>query len=75
MREKIVTEFLHDVVRKQNLDIHMRNNNNDWDGYFHPTQDPWGDVDITQLGRDWLAVNARNRIEERQATDMTGGTY
>ena len=63
--EKIVTEFLHDVVRKQNLDNHMRTNtNNDWDSYFHPTQDPWSDIDITQLGRDWLAVNARNQPEQ-----------
>jgi len=53
----------------------MRNNSNDWDGYFHPTQDPWGDIGLTELGRDWAATVARNRIEERQATDMTGGPY
>ena len=59
-----MTEFLHDVVRKQNLDTYMRNNDNDWDSYFHHTQDPWADIDITQLGRDWLAVNARNQPEQ-----------
>ena len=62
-----MTEFLHDVVRKQNLDIHMRNNDNDWDGYFHPEQDPWSDIGLTQLTVDWMAA----RVEERRAVDMT----
>ena len=65
MKEKIVTEFLHDIVRKHNLDTYMRNNNNDWDNFISPTQDPWGDIDITQLGRDWLAA-AR---EQHRVTD------
>ena len=60
-----MTEFLHDVVRKQNLDIHITTHPmNDWESYI----DPWSDVDITQLGRDWLAT----RAEERQAVDMSG---
>jgi hypothetical protein len=71
MREKIVTEFLHDVVRKQNLDTYMRNNNNDWDNFVSPTQDPWSDVGLTDLAMDWM----RAVREQRQATDMTGGPF
>ena len=63
-----MTEFLHDVVRKQNLDTYMRNNNNDWDTFVAPPADLWGDVELTQLAEDWLAT----RAEERQAVDMTG---
>ena len=60
--EKIVTEFLHDVVRKQNLDNHMRTNpNNDWVNYV----DPWGNVELTQLAEDWLAT----RFEESVTID------
>jgi len=59
-----VTEFLHDVVRKQNLDNHMRTHPmNDWESYI----DPWSNVELTQLAEDWLAT----RIEERQAVDMS----
>jgi hypothetical protein len=82
MKEKIVTEFLHDVVRKQNLDIHMRNNDNDWDGYFHPEQDPWSDINLTQLGEDWLAANghqaAQELIDRYRVTDsgeLGGGPF
>ena len=49
-----MTEFLHDVVRKQNLDTYMRNNNNDWDTFIAPPADPWGDIELTQLAEDWL---------------------
>ena len=60
-----MTEFLHDVVRKQNLDNHMRTNtNNEWDAYFHPTQDPWSDIGLTELARDWAATVARNQPEQ-----------
>ena len=57
-----MTEFLHDVVRKQNLDNHMRTNpNNDWVNYV----DPWGNVELTQLAEDWLAT----RFEESVTID------
>lgn len=70
MREKIVTEFLHDVVRKQNLDNHMRTNpNNDWVNFV----DPWGNIELTQLARDWAAVNARNQPE--QDIHYSGGQF
>ena len=78
MKEKIVTEFLHDVVRKQNLDIHMRNNDNDWDGYFHPEQDPWSDISLTQLTMDWMADNGFQTREPYQVTDsgeLGGGPF
>ena len=55
MKGKIVTEFLHDVVRKHNLDTYMRTNantNSDWINYV----DPWGNIEITQLAEDWLAT-------------------
>jgi hypothetical protein len=73
-----VTEFLHDVVRKQNLDIHMRNNDNDWDGYFHPEQDPGSDIGLTQLTMDWMAANAHQTSEPYQVTDsgeLGGGPF
>ena len=66
MTEKIVTEFLHDVVRKQNLDNHMRTNpNSDWDTFIAPPADPWGDIELTQLAEDWLAT----RFEESVTID------
>jgi hypothetical protein len=73
-----MTEFLHDVVRKNNLDRHMESNpNNDWDAYFHPDQDPWSDVDITQLGRDWLAQAERRERDDdtRQNIHYSGGPF
>lgn len=62
MGENQLTEFLHDVVRKQNLDTYMRNNDNDWDSYFHPTQDPWAEIGLTQLAEDWLATRFEGSV-------------
>jgi hypothetical protein len=78
MTEKIVTEFLHDVVRKQNLDIHMRNNDNDWDAYFHPEQDPWSNIGLTQLTVDWMSAQVERRERDddtRQNIHYSAGPY
>ena len=73
-----MTEFLHDVVRKQNLDTYMRNNNNDWDDFLSSTQEPWSDIGLTQIAVDWLAAAA----EQLRTPDTTehnvhysGGPY
>lgn len=65
-----MTEFLHDVVRKQNLDNFMRTNtDNDWVNFV----DPWGNIELTQLGRDWAATVARNQPEEN--IHYSGGPF
>jgi hypothetical protein len=77
MTEKIVTEFLHDVVRKQNLDTYMRSNANtdsDWDNYV----DPWGNVGLTELAIDWMnaAREQRERNEDTQQNiHYSGGPF
>jgi hypothetical protein len=70
-----MTEFLHDVVRKNNLDRHMESNpNNDWITFVPP----WDDIDITQLGNDWLSMQAERRERDddtRQNIHYSGGPF
>ena len=73
-----MTEFLHDVVRKQNLDNFMRANadtNSDWENYV----DPWGNVGLTEIAMDWMRAAREQVTRERyQVTDsgeLGGGPF
>jgi hypothetical protein len=70
-----MTEFLHDVVRKNNLDRHMESNpNDDWINFVPP----WADIDITQLGNDWLSTQDERRERDddtRQNIHYSGGPF
>jgi hypothetical protein len=69
-----MTEFLHDVVRKQNLDNFMRANadtNSDWENYV----DPWGNIGLTQLTVDWMATQVREPYQVTDSGELGGGPF
>jgi hypothetical protein len=69
-----MTEFLHDVVRKQNLDNFMRTNadtNSDWENYV----DPWGNIGLTQLTVDWMATQVREPYQVTDSGELGGGPF